>query len=180
MFIKETQIKCPGRILEGLRCNSGQFDHLLNRGSGSYTCLSFGAPQKPIFAFHTIQDEDGVVFGTGSGFPDENEILSEAENSVNNIRKIRKIVVSKEFLEKGRSQSMEGNMKTKSYDFNSQKRKRMVSYPTINGLPITAYQEKLLLESDSEQLLDNLNDKKMKQSEPENESVSVQKYEYPL
>ena len=120
------------------------------------------------------------MFGTGSGFPDENEILSEAENSVNNIRKIRKIVVSKEFLEKGRSKSMEGNMKTKSYDFNSQKRKRMVSYPTINGLPITAYQEKLLLESDSEQLLDNLNEKKMKQSEHENESVSVQKYEYPL
>ena len=155
------------------------------KGSGSYTCLSFGAPQKPIFAFHTIQDEDGFVFGTGSGFPEDQNILLNEVDSQNAVRKIRKVIVSKDFIEKERGRRLKmfnadsRKSMPQSYDFNSQKKKRMVTYPTLNGLPITAYQEKLLLESESEQVFPKSNDNKSKQKE-DNESVIVQKYEYPL
>jgi len=158
------------------------------KGSGSYTCLSFGAPHKPIFAFHTVQDEDGVVFGTGSGFPDQDQsqdpILSQAETGVNGVRKIRKVLVSKDFIQKefGRLKLFNEEMRrerARSYDFNSPKRKRMVTYPTLNGLPLTAYQEKLLRDSELESKFSNYNP----ESSPntlDNEVENIQIYEYPL
>ena len=38
-------------------------------GGGSYTCISFGSPKSPIFAYHTIWGTHGVILGTGRGFP---------------------------------------------------------------------------------------------------------------
>jgi len=38
-------------------------------GGGSYTCISFGSPHKPIYAYHTRYDRDGVFIGHVSGFP---------------------------------------------------------------------------------------------------------------
>ena len=38
-------------------------------GGGSYTCISFGSPQAPIFSYHTIWGTHGVILGAGSGFP---------------------------------------------------------------------------------------------------------------
>ena len=154
------------------------------KGSGSYTCLSFGAPHKPIFAFHTVQDEDGVVFGTGSGFPDQDRILSEAETGVNGVRKIRKVLVSKDFIQKeyGRLKLFNEEMRrerARSYDFNSPKRKRMVTYPTLNGLPLTAYQEKLLRDSELESKFSNYNPESS-QNILDNEVENIQIYEYPL
>ena len=147
------------------------------KGSGSYTCLSFGAPHKPIFAFHTVQDEDGVVFGTGSGFPDQDQILKEAETGVSGVRKIRKVLVSKDFIRKefGHLKLFNEEMRrerARSFDFNSPKRKRMVTYPTLNGLPLTAYQEKLLRDSNYNQ--------ESSQNILDNEEENVQIYEYPL
>jgi len=41
-------------------------------GGGSYTCISFGAPHTPLFAYHTLQDvPHGFVIGAGSGFTGE-------------------------------------------------------------------------------------------------------------
>ena len=138
------------------------------KGSGSYTCLSFGAPHKPIFAFHTVQDQDGFFFGTGAGFPEDQQLLLEAERSAATaaaVRKIRKVLVPKTFIQKKlfREPSKEA---VKSYDFNSQKTKRMVTFPTINGLPITAYQEKLLRQSES-----NTDKKSIQQVAQESETI---------
>ena len=126
------------------------------KGSGSYTCLSFGAPQKPIFAFHTIQDEDGVKFGTNSGFPDDEEVtFNEVDNDdVSNVRRIRKVLVKKANVAKKYYKKPVVKMTPRrTYDFNSEKKKRMVSYPIPN---------KLLLSS------------------VEDDEVSIQRYEYPL
>lgn len=38
-------------------------------GGGSYTCISFGSPRQPIYAYHTRYDRDGVFIGHVSGFP---------------------------------------------------------------------------------------------------------------
>ena len=125
------------------------------------------------------------MFGTGSGFPEDQNILLNEVDSQNAVRKIRKVIVSKDSIEKERGRRLKmfnadsRKSMPQSYDFNSQKKKRMVTYPTLNGLPITAYQEKLLLESESEQVFPKSNDNKSKQKE-DNESVIVQKYEYPL
>ena len=128
------------------------------KGSGSYTCLSFGAPQRPIFAFHQVQDQDGVIFGTGSGFPNEDDILNEVVPIRSAVRKIRKVLVKKEDIRKKYFQTKSKEVPIRrTYDFNSEKKKRMVTYPIPN---------KLLLDSSSE---DNV----MFDS-------SVQKYEYPL
>ena len=63
----------PGRVTNHVSAYAGYFPTLLQhpRGGGSYTCISFGAPQKPIFSYHTVQGEDGFFFGTGSGFPEQ-------------------------------------------------------------------------------------------------------------
>ena len=117
------------------------------KGGGSYTCISFGAPHKPIFAFHTVQDQDGFFFGSGSGFDKERKELESGEdNSIDSVRKARKVRVHREFLEKLNKLKGKENRtdRVTSYDFNSIKKKRMVSFPTINGLPITAYQQRLL------------------------------------
>ena len=38
-------------------------------GIGSYTCISFGSPVTPIFAYHMRHGKDGVFVGNNSGFP---------------------------------------------------------------------------------------------------------------
>jgi len=124
------------------------------------------------------------VFGTGSGFPDPDQILRDAETGVNGVRKIRKILVSKDFIQKefGRLKLFNEEMRrerAKSYDFNSPKRKRMVTYPTLNGLPITAYQEKLLRDSEPESKFSNYNHESS-QNVFDNEVENIKIYEYPL
>jgi len=56
------------------------------RGGGSYTCISFGSPHKPIFAFHTIHDKNGFNIGAGSGFlqpaPDQIDTQSSIESNL--------------------------------------------------------------------------------------------------
>ena len=135
-------------------------------GGGSYTCISFGAPHKPIFAFHTVQDQDGFFFGSGSGFDKENaQLLAGQENndintinSIETVRRARKVRVQKEFLAK--LNKLRNRTSRTTFDFNSQKKKRMVTFPTINGLPITAYQQRLMSKADG--------------------PPRVQRYEYPL
>ena len=64
-------------------------------GGGSYTCISFGEPKAPIFAFHTVQDSNNRVFvGTGSGFEEgfEEELRASSLNSVETIRRKRKLL----------------------------------------------------------------------------------------
>ena len=126
-----------------------------------------------------------MVFGTGSGFPDQDQdrILNEAETGVNGVRKIRKVLVSKDFIQKeyGRLKLFNEEMRraARSYDFNSPKRKRMVTYPTLNGLPLTAYQEKLLRDSELESKFSNYNPESS-QNILDNEVENIQIYEYPL
>ena len=137
------------------------------KGGGSYTCISFGAPHQPIFAFHTVQDQDGFFFGSGSGFDKENgqRLLSQGSNNINSIetvRRARKVRVQKQFLAKLNKLRDKQNRTSRvtTYDFNGQKKKRMVTFPTIKGLPITAYQQRLMSKADG--------------------SPRVQRYEYPL
>ena len=136
-------------------------------GGGSYTCISFGAPHKPIFAFHTVQDQDGFFFGSGSGFDKETgEVRAVSNinsiNSIESVRRARKVRVQKQFLAKLNKLRDKQNRTSRvtTFDFNGQKRKRMVTFPTINGLPITAYQQRLMSKADG--------------------SPRVQRYEYPL
>jgi len=66
-------------------------------GGGSYTCISFGHPHQPIFAFHTLHDkENGFVFGTGSGF--QNETVYQSLDTTRTRRRIMKKQLEKEFM----------------------------------------------------------------------------------
>ena len=151
------------RIPVGQAQGDSQCQH--PKGGGSYTCISFGAPHKPIFAFHTVQDQDGFFFGSGSGFDQENKnLLASPDNTIDSVRRARKVRVHKQFLDKLNRLKGKQNRTSRvtTYDFNSDKKKRMVTFPTLNGLPITAYQQRLLSQGDVE------------------ERPSVQRFEYPV
>merc|ERR1712083_79528 len=83
-------------------------------------------------------------------------------NSIESVRRARKVRVQKQFLAKLNKLRDKQNRTSRvtTFDFNGQKRKRMVTFPTINGLPITAYQQRLMSKADG--------------------SPRVQRYEYPL
>ena len=137
-------------------------------GGGSYTCISFGEPRAPIFAFHTLQDANNRVFvGTNSGFEDgfveklrngvrglEDSALS--LNSVETIRRKRKLLKQIQQKEEERVEK-ERRMRA----LVRQSRKVPVMPPA--HLPLTSYQRV-----------------KRKLAQATMEEREVQLYEYPV
>jgi len=105
-------------------------------GGGSYTCISFGEPKAPIFAFHTVQDSNNRVFvGTGSGFEEgfEEELRASSLNSVETIRRKRKLLAQiqeKEMERMAKERRMRSVAKTA---------KKNPTVPPAH-LPLTSYQ----------------------------------------
>jgi len=128
-------------------------------GGGSYTCISFGEPKSPIFAFHTVQDSNnGVIFGTNSGFEGfEDEVVSSNSlDTIRNKRKLKKAIMDKKVLEKIRMERQEALLR----------RARKSSSQPSSLLPLTAYQR----------VKRKLNQEMM--SSPSENIVMVQPYEY--
>ena len=137
-------------------------------GGGSYTCISFGEPKAPIFAFHTVQDSNNRVFvGTGSGFEEgfEEELRASSLNSVETIRRKRKLLAQIQEKEMERM-AKERRMKSKA----SKALKKNPTVPPAH-LPLTSYQRvKRKLHKESVE----------KKSGKEAGNSSLQVYEYPL
>ena len=137
-------------------------------GGGSYTCISFGEPKAPIFAFHTVQDSNNRVFvGTGSGFEEgfEEELRASSLNSVETIRRKRKL------LAQIQEKEMERMAKERRMRSLAKASKKSPTVPPAH-LPLTSYQRvKRKLHKDRYDLMEV--DKKEKKD-------SVQLYEYPL
>jgi len=120
------------------------------RGGGSYTCISFGVPHDPIFAFHTVQGDDGFFFGTGSGFPEHKIVNGPA--TIRRRRKLQKVLIEKE-LARIRKEKL-----TRAKNEMKELKTRAYTYSKINDkLPITSYQKKLLEKSESEKIFQKQN-----------------------
>ena len=132
-------------------------------GGGSYTCISFGEPKAPIFAFHTVQDSQNRVFvGTGSGFDEgfEEELRAAGLNSVEAIRRKRRL------LAKIQEKEMERMAKERRLRSKAKAAKKSPTVPPAH-LPLTSYQRvKRKLHKEKETKLAD--------------KAIVQPYEYPL
>ena len=138
-------------------------------GGGSYTCISFGEPKAPIFAFHTVQDSNNRVFvGTGSGFEEgfEEELRANSINSVETIRRKRKLLAQIQEKEMERM-AKERRMKSKA----SKALKKNPTVPPAH-LPLTSYQRvKRKLHKEKETV---------EKKSAGNDNDNLQVYEYPL
>jgi len=133
-------------------------------GGGSYTCISFGAPHKPIFAFHTVQGEDGFFFGTGSGFPEHTII-----NGPSTVRRRRK--VKKELIEKELARiKKEKNQRKKHLEEINETNVLKLSMSN-EKLPLTSYQKKVLSQSRAETTFQKFNTNKGRNWEKANASL---------
>jgi len=146
-------------------------------GGGSYTCISFGEPKAPIFAFHTVQDSNNRVFvGTGSGFEEgfEEELRASSLNSVETIRRKRKLLAQIQEKEMERM-AKERRMKSKA----SKASKKSPTVPPAH-LPLTSYQ-RVKRKLHKERGVDSEGSTAMeKKSGKDAGNGILQVYEYPL
>merc|ERR1712106_849210 len=122
------------------------------KGGGSYPCISFGVPHNPIFAFHTVQGDDGFFFGTGSGFPEHKIVNGPA--TIRRRRKLQKELIEKELARIKKEKKMRAKQVLKEY------KPIYLSQKTNDKLPITSYQKKLLEKSVAEKIFKKSNKNK--------------------
>jgi len=137
------------------------------RGGGSYTCISFGVPHDPIFAFHTVQGDDGFFFGTGSGFPEHKIVNGPA--TIRRRRKLQKVLIEKELARIRKEKLMRAKKEMRESETNIHILRKI-----NDKLPITSYQKKLLEMSESEKLFQKLNKSKNRSTnsvEAENKDI---------
>ena len=126
-----------------------------------------GVPHNPIFAFHTVQGDDGFFFGTGSGFP-EHKIVN-GPTTIRRRRKLQKELIQKELARIKNEKKMRA-----MEDMQEKESSTLYISPKVNNkLPITTYQKKLLERSESEKIFKKANKNKSRNAKPNNADIEM-------